>query len=376
MTARSREADTIRVPALPHTTGLRAWRSSVRAEVTAASGRGHVAFKWVREVERDSATFSGLSDSAGLESLDAKLASALTKVLSGELGRKVSQATEKEAKMDRPIAGRQILFMIYHHYKTNEEAGALYDLADLMAVKWQGDGNLESFLHTWDSVLLGMREEPPEHYLEILFHTQVRNSAVLREEIAHYERARKGHPDRTYAFLTDTVRRYLDRRRQDVNRKAMVQSLGRANPALPASLSPASSRNEGKKKEEGKDKRKGTRSASRRKRREKAERSKDRGRSGSPGRGGSPKRAASPSGKGKGRGDHGSSSHGKPNSPRGGSPRGDKDICFGFQKGRCKWGSKCRYKHVQPDGGKYAERQKKSKDGPTSKITPPSSPRL
>ena len=122
------------------------------------------------------------------------------------------EMTAKTSKM--MVTGRQILHMIYANFKVNEEAGALYDISDLVAVRLKNDGSLEHFLISWDSVIGGMRKEPPAEIVEVLFYQQLKsNSSVLKEEMAHYDRALIGDPDRTYEFLRRTVERYIDRRR-------------------------------------------------------------------------------------------------------------------------------------------------------------------
>ena len=45
--------------------------------------------------------------------------------------------------------------MLNQHFRTNEELGALYLVADLLRVKLAGD-DLTSFIHNWDAVIAGM----------------------------------------------------------------------------------------------------------------------------------------------------------------------------------------------------------------------------
>ena len=59
----------------------------MRHEITAASGRGEEAFLWTVKDELPDAPYESLQDSECLESLDAKLSSALTKISTGEQGR-------------------------------------------------------------------------------------------------------------------------------------------------------------------------------------------------------------------------------------------------------------------------------------------------
>ena len=133
-------------------------------------------------------------------SLDVKLAAALSKLASGDLGRKLSQAKEVEARRGVMLKGRQALWMVYEYYRVNAEAGALFDLSDLLNVKLRGDA-LETFMANWDYVLVGMAVEPTEDTLKMLFLDNLRGCPVMREEINHYDRARVGDPDKSYADL-------------------------------------------------------------------------------------------------------------------------------------------------------------------------------
>jgi hypothetical protein len=99
------------------------------------------------------------SSGAGFDSIDAKLNAAVSEIAKGELGRKLTHETEKLGKAGRMMKGRQALSIIYEHFRTSEEAGALHDSDDLMNVNMNGD-KLEAFIQTWDQVLIGMREDP------------------------------------------------------------------------------------------------------------------------------------------------------------------------------------------------------------------------
>ena len=158
-----------------------------------------------------------LEDSGRFPSLDVKLGAAITSVSHGELGRKLTHENEAAAREGKMIKGRQLLWYVYEYYKVSEEAGTLYDLQDLMAVTLVGDGKLSQFMQTWESILAGMKEEPAMSTQEILFLKQVRSSKELCEEIAHYDRVERGHVDKSYAYLVKSVKRLLERRRQEKN---------------------------------------------------------------------------------------------------------------------------------------------------------------
>ena len=72
-----------------------------------------------------------------------------------------------------------------------------------------------------------MKTTIDDFIVDALFVEQVSGSSVLKE-IAHYDRSCKGAPNRTYEFLVNTVRRYLDCQKHLRNRRAMAHALGGA----------------------------------------------------------------------------------------------------------------------------------------------------
>ena len=119
----------------------------------------------------------------------------------GELGRTITRHIEIAAKSRRMLGGRRALRLVYGYYRTSGEAGSLYDLEDLMAIFYSGDGKLEAFMNSWDQVLTGMEEEPPESTLRTLFHRQIKNSHVIKFHIDIYDRCSAGDDSYTDAFL-------------------------------------------------------------------------------------------------------------------------------------------------------------------------------
>ncbi len=106
-----------------------------------------------------------------------KLAAAIFKVARGEIGRKLTRLAEGGAKVGDRIKGRQCLWVVKEHFKLDEAAGALYDIADLINVKWQGDNRMELFLSNWESVLCWIKSEPDAATKETLFYEQARNTS-------------------------------------------------------------------------------------------------------------------------------------------------------------------------------------------------------
>ena len=94
---KSKDAEQVRIPALPKAPQFRSWRLAVRDEVASASGDPDAGFAWIRQVELPEATEKSLLDSGKFASLDAKLAAGIAKVAQGDLGRTINNAKEKFA---------------------------------------------------------------------------------------------------------------------------------------------------------------------------------------------------------------------------------------------------------------------------------------
>ncbi len=229
---RKKEAESVKLQALPRAPAFRNWKMAVRNEVAAASGDPHNAFKWIIEVDSGK-SIDEFDGSGAFPSLDAKLAAAITKIVSGNLSHKIHLAMETRAKTGRMLTGRQMLLMVYDHYKISEVEGALLDFEDLTMVKLQGD-DLQGFLTDWENVLAVIAEQPSQTVLETLFRKQLTKSVSLREQMSYYERLDAGHADRNYDFLLSIVRKRLEQIRRDRTRDELHHSLARKGKVIPA----------------------------------------------------------------------------------------------------------------------------------------------
>ena len=111
--------------------------------------------RWIREVELDTATHESLrKPGKKYESLDQKLAAALSSMAHDEIGRHITQAAEEAAHNNEILRGRQALLLVYTHYALNASLGSAYSVIDLVNVEWLGDTKIDLFLTKWNSVLL------------------------------------------------------------------------------------------------------------------------------------------------------------------------------------------------------------------------------
>jgi len=256
----------------------------------------------------------------------------------GELGRQITHASETERREGRCVKGRQLLHLVYQYYRIDEAAGALHNIHDLWNVTFVEDNKMEGFLASWDALLAGMKRMPSDEDLEVIFLRQIRKSKALTIDVAQFDRAEPGNPDRSYEFLLRAARRYVERKRLESNRSAIAQAVSGTKPAAPAAKGKGG-------KGRGRDRSPSSRAGgvcfefaksgtcSRGDTcKYKHERNEGRGRSSSRGRG---------KGKGKGKGKSRSNSPGRSASPGG---KVNKPCSF-FQKGSCKFGNQCRFQH-------------------------------
>ena len=150
-----REAESIKVAAFPEPPAFRSWKSSLRQEVAAASGRPDEAFVWFQATDRLS--FAELASPGVFPTLDTKLGAGVQKAARGELARQITLVEETEAKAGRLLKGRQILKMVYESDKLDEAIGQVFDIENVCSTTLNGD-NLAMFLLGWDSVLAGQPE--------------------------------------------------------------------------------------------------------------------------------------------------------------------------------------------------------------------------
>ena len=96
------------------------------------------------------------------ETLDAKIASALNKIIqNSQFKKKVSLKEQKAQKEDRFLRGRQIAFMVSDCFRVTGAHDTVLNYADLFSVNLHDD-NIQEFDTRWDEVLLYMAKIKPK----------------------------------------------------------------------------------------------------------------------------------------------------------------------------------------------------------------------
>ena len=113
------------------------------------------------------------------EMLDAKIASALNKIIqNSQFKKKVSHTRNRKAK--KRIG--QIAFMIYDYFRVTGAHDTVLDFADLLSVTLHDD-NIQEFDTRWDEVLLSMSKIPSDS----LYKLRIRESAKLKTVLEFYD---------------------------------------------------------------------------------------------------------------------------------------------------------------------------------------------
>ena len=145
----------------PQSSLVRLWKIRFKTQVTTRSDFPSEAMLWMKEVEmvdsldelKSSRSVYG-KDFPNFEMLDAKIASALNKIIqNSQFKKKVS--LEKDQKEDQFLRERQIVFMIYDYFRVTGAHDTVLDYAVLFSVTLRDDNVQESIRYKmgWSSII-------------------------------------------------------------------------------------------------------------------------------------------------------------------------------------------------------------------------------
>jgi hypothetical protein len=231
---KTKEADSIKIEYLPSVPKFKFWRLQFKRTVASASSNPDKIFVWISQVE-SAKSWKELNNSGEFASLDAKLATALGNILTGELARQINVVEERLALQMKMIKGRQIAWMIFEHFRITETEGAILEFEDLIAIELRGD-NIKQFLNDWESCLINLKAVPPPEILESLFRKQLERSDCLKNVMSLYNLdITHNGKERSYERLLSMIRSQIEDNRRRRNRDEMShRGKGRANPATSA----------------------------------------------------------------------------------------------------------------------------------------------
>ena len=189
---------------------------------------------WIKELEmvdsleewKSSRSASG-KNFPNFEMLDAKIASALNKIIpNSQFKKKVSLEEQKAQKEDRFLRGRQVAFMIYDYFRVTGAHDTVLDYADLFPVTLHDD-NVQEFGTRWDEVPLSMAKIPSDDIWESLCKLRIRESEQLKTVLDLYDmeiHQKISVPN--YQKLKIIVKRSIDQKLRSRNFAARHERIG------------------------------------------------------------------------------------------------------------------------------------------------------
>ena len=136
---------------------------------------------------KSSQSIQGFTLFPNFEMLDARLASALNKIIQNwYFKKKVSLEEQIAQKEDRFLRGRQIAYMIYDYFRVTGAHDTVPDHADLFTITLRND-DVQEFDTRWDETLLSMSKIPTDDVLESLYKLRKRESDQLNTVLELYD---------------------------------------------------------------------------------------------------------------------------------------------------------------------------------------------
>ena len=171
------------------------WNTRCKNHVTTCSDFPSEAMLWIKEVEmvdsleevKSSRSASG-KNFPNFEMLDAKIASALNKIIQNSQSKKKVSLEEQKAQKEDPLPrGRQIAFMIYDCFRVTGAHDTVLDYADFFSFTLR-NYNVQEFDTRWDEILLSMTKIPSDDVLESLCKLRTRESAQFKTVLELYDK--------------------------------------------------------------------------------------------------------------------------------------------------------------------------------------------
>jgi len=206
----------LELPTFPTVAGLGRWKSNLYTAVKVAMGRNDTsAIKWIKEAEQSWADVDTMRHCAEeFSRLDQRLAEAIIKITPpGRFARRVEQVQFKENHQhDDILGGRQMLVLLYEHLATADDMSLVHAITDLVRIKFAdfSDHNLAGFRDAFLTVAQSLPTDTPDSTICAILLEQLKESQVLKAEIARWRRHDENHREKTlhglYAILDAQIR--------------------------------------------------------------------------------------------------------------------------------------------------------------------------
>ena len=170
------------------------WKIRFKTEVCTCSQFLTEAMHWIKEVEMVDSVDDLISSSSvrgiqmpNFEVLDARIASALNRIIHNTRKRKRSVWRNKKPKKTTAfLRGRRIAYLIYEYFRVSGANDSVDNYADLFTIGLRND-DLQEVDSKWDGILLSMTQIPSDDILEGLYKLRIRESEKLKTVLELYD---------------------------------------------------------------------------------------------------------------------------------------------------------------------------------------------
>ena len=204
----------LHVDTFPTPATFACWKIRFKTEVCSCSQFPTEAMHWIKEVEmvdsvddlKTSSSIRGIR-MPDFEVLDARIASALNRIIHNPHFKRRVSLEEKAQKEDRFLRGRQIAYLIYEYFPVTGANDSVENYADLFTIAFRND-DVQEFDSKWDGISLSMTKIPSDDILEGFY---IRESGKLETLLELYDleiHQKKLGPD--YHRLKTKVKRSIE----------------------------------------------------------------------------------------------------------------------------------------------------------------------
>eukprot|EP00435_Cladocopium_sp_Y103_P049150 s608_g14.t1 len=222
-----REAEKITISDWPKIEEVAGWKSDVVHDVCIASGDDdHDDWKaLLAPCLEDVPDVQLLSQrpEKKFQSIDAKLAQGLRRMIERAGSKADGLCYEMRMKMTDYgkkgdfIKGRELLVMVLSNFKSPDHTEVLYNSHHLYILQYYGDNQLEAWYNKWLDVVYNMKadDRPSKNSLRDTFFRKIEDSKLMAYDVHKYKTLEEGNADKTYEYLLNMVKGYIQRGKQD-----------------------------------------------------------------------------------------------------------------------------------------------------------------
>ena len=141
---------------------------------------------------------------------------------------KIATLDEKALMQGKLLKGRQLVWLIFDHFRLNADMKLVYDIEDITALEYPGDAQIHSFWRLWFMMVAECETTLGEKALRNILYRQLKKSTELVQDLAYYDRQPEGHEHKMYQYLIKIMERMMERRQEEKNQDDWKKGINKA----------------------------------------------------------------------------------------------------------------------------------------------------